>query len=75
METIYDLGTKMIESLTKEKVTSGDVITIDKASGACLQHAQPGAFDGQQQPEACTAWQQPGSMALFQVCVCGGMPA
>jgi len=33
METIYDLGTKMIESLTKEKVTSGDVITIDKASG------------------------------------------
>lgn len=34
METIYDLGQKMIESLTKEKVTSGDVITIDKASGA-----------------------------------------
>ncbi|GLI64101.1 hypothetical protein VaNZ11_007274 [Volvox africanus] len=33
METIYDLGQKMIESLTKEKVTSGDVITIDKASG------------------------------------------
>ena len=33
METIYDLGTKMIESLTKEKVMAGDVITIDKASG------------------------------------------
>mmetsp|Transcript_12287 Transcript_12287/g.11120 ORF Transcript_12287/g.11120 Transcript_12287/m.11120 type:complete len:480 (+) Transcript_12287:55-1494(+) len=33
METVYDLGSKMIESLTKEKVTSGDVITIDKASG------------------------------------------
>eukprot|EP01035_Chromulina_nebulosa_P026760 gene26760-35075_t len=33
METVYDLGNKMIESLTKEKVTSGDVITIDKASG------------------------------------------
>merc|ERR1719199_2373636 len=33
METIYDLGTKMIESLTKEKITSGDVITIDKSSG------------------------------------------
>ncbi|GLC34607.1 RuvB-like 2 [Pleodorina starrii] len=33
METIYDLGQKMIESLTKEKVTAGDVITIDKASG------------------------------------------
>lgn len=33
METIYDLGTKMIESLTKQKVAAGDVITIDKASG------------------------------------------
>lgn len=33
METIYDLGTKMIEALTKEKVTAGDVISIDKASG------------------------------------------
>lgn len=33
METIYDLGTKMIESLTKEKVQTGDVITIDKATG------------------------------------------
>ena len=33
METIYDLGTKMIEALTKEKVQAGDVIAIDKASG------------------------------------------
>eukprot|EP00960_Hanusia_phi_P045810 757440-Hanusia_phi.AAC.1 len=33
METIYDLGTKMIEGLIKEKVQAGDVITIDKASG------------------------------------------
>ncbi len=33
METIYDLGTKMIEGLQKEKVQAGDVITIDKASG------------------------------------------
>ncbi|KAG8521403.1 RuvB-like 2 [Galemys pyrenaicus] len=33
METIYDLGTKMIESLTKDKVQAGDVITIDKATG------------------------------------------
>jgi len=35
METIYDLGTKMIEGLTREKVTAGDVIAIDKASGGC----------------------------------------
>jgi len=33
METVYDLGAKMIEALQKEKVTAGDVITIDKASG------------------------------------------
>jgi RuvB-like protein 2 len=33
METEYDLGSKMIESLTKEKVSAGDVITIDKATG------------------------------------------
>lgn len=33
METIYDLGNKMIESIQKEKIVAGDVITIDKASG------------------------------------------
>lgn len=33
METIYDLGNKMIDSLNKEKVMAGDVIAIDKASG------------------------------------------
>jgi RuvB-like protein 2 len=33
MEAVYDLGTKMFDALSKEKVTTGDVITIDKASG------------------------------------------
>lgn len=33
METVYELGAKMIESLQKEKVVAGDIITIDKASG------------------------------------------
>jgi RuvB-like protein 2 len=33
METLYDLGPKMIEALAKEGVTAGDVIAIDKASG------------------------------------------
>src|SRR6195952_2097993 len=33
METIYDMGTKMIDSMTKEKVMAGDIISIDKASG------------------------------------------
>ena len=32
METVYDLGAKMIEALQKEKIGAGDVITIDKAS-------------------------------------------
>ncbi len=30
---MYDLGQKMIESITKEKIQPGDIITIDKASG------------------------------------------
>lgn len=33
METVYDLGNKMIDSLNKQKVSAGDVITIDKSSG------------------------------------------
>ncbi|KEG09782.1 putative ruvB-like DNA helicase [Trypanosoma grayi] len=33
MESTFDLGMKMIESLQKEKVQVGDVITIDKATG------------------------------------------
>jgi RuvB-like protein 2 len=33
METIYDLGAKMIASLQQEKVQAGDVITIDKSTG------------------------------------------
>src|SRR3954447_20792037 len=33
METIYDMGTKMIDSMTKERIIAGDVISIDKASG------------------------------------------
>lgn len=33
METVYDMGTKMIGSMTKERVMAGDVISIDKSSG------------------------------------------
>lgn len=33
METIYDMGSKMVEAMSKERVIAGDVITIDKASG------------------------------------------
>ena len=33
METVYDLGGKMVEGLQREGVGAGDVITIDKASG------------------------------------------
>lgn len=37
METVYDLGGKMIDSLHKQKVTAGDVISIDKASGRVVK--------------------------------------
>lgn len=30
---MYDLGAKMIESLQKEKIIAGDIVTIDKSSG------------------------------------------
>ncbi|KAJ9061582.1 RuvB-like protein 2 [Entomophthora muscae] len=33
METIYDLGQKMIESLNTEKIVAGDIMSIDKATG------------------------------------------
>ena len=33
METVYDMGTKMIDSMTKERVIAGDIISIDKSSG------------------------------------------
>lgn len=33
METIYDMGTKMIDAMSKERVMAGDVVSIDKSSG------------------------------------------
>lgn len=33
METLYDLGQKMIDCIMKEKIQAGDVITIDKSTG------------------------------------------
>ena len=33
METVYDLGQKMIDSLTREKILAGDVVSIDKSTG------------------------------------------
>lgn len=33
METIYDLGTKLMDVLSQERISAGDVIRIDKASG------------------------------------------
>ncbi|GAB2287456.1 RuvB-like 2 [Dionaea muscipula] len=33
MEACYDMGLKLIEAMGKEKVQSGDVIALDKASG------------------------------------------
>ncbi|KAK1442328.1 RuvB-like protein [Babesia gibsoni] len=33
METLYDVGHKLIETLRKENITAGDIIQIEKASG------------------------------------------
>ena len=33
METIYDMGSKMIDSMTTERVMAGDIILIDKSTG------------------------------------------
>merc|ERR1719295_2227976 len=33
METLYDLGTKMVEQLKKENIEIGDVLSIDKGCG------------------------------------------
>ncbi|CZR53673.1 probable RUVB-like protein [Phialocephala subalpina] len=33
MESVYDMGTKMIDAMTKERVMAGDIISIDKSSG------------------------------------------
>merc|ERR1712224_896328 len=33
METMYDLGQKMIETIQKDNIQAGDIITIDKSSG------------------------------------------
>ncbi len=49
MEAMYDLGAKMIEGITKEKIQPGDIITIDKASGKVNKlgksFARSGDFD------------------------------
>merc|ERR1719174_1703003 len=33
MESVYDMGSKMIDAMTKERVMAGDIISIDKSSG------------------------------------------
>ena len=61
METVYDLGQKMIESLDKEKVTAGDVITIDKATGRISKLGRSFTAlarlrrDGRRRPSSCSA--------------------
>ncbi|GAO14249.1 hypothetical protein UVI_02001200 [Ustilaginoidea virens] len=33
MEAVYDMGGKMIDAMTRERVMAGDIISIDKSSG------------------------------------------
>ena len=37
MEAVFDMGTKMIDAMTKEKVMAGDIISIDKSSGKIVK--------------------------------------
>ena len=37
MESVYDLGPKMIESIKLERIQSGDIIQIDKSSGKIVK--------------------------------------
>lgn len=37
METVYELGQRMVEALNKERVSPGDVISIDKANGRIVK--------------------------------------
>lgn len=37
MEAVYDMGTKMIDAMTKERVVAGDIISIEKASGKIVK--------------------------------------
>lgn len=33
MEAVYDMGAKMIDAMTRERVVAGDIVSIDKSSG------------------------------------------
>lgn len=60
METIYDLGVKMIESMQKEKVQAGDVVAIDKASGRITKlgrsFARSRDYDAMGEPLCLLCW-------------------
>ena len=62
METIYDLGVKMVEALQKEKVQAGDVIAIDKASGKITRLGR--SFARSRDYDAMGALPVPGGAAL-----------
>ena len=67
METIYDLGTKMIDSLTKEKVQAGDVISIDKASGKISKLGR--SFARSRDYDAMGACAPPPSAPFAEMCL------
>lgn len=66
METVYDLGTKMIEALQKEKVQGGDIITIDKTSGKITKLGR--SFSRSRDFDAMGAHPPPGA-SYFLACL------
>jgi hypothetical protein len=69
METIYDLGTKMIDSLSKEKVLAGDIVSIDKASGKVSKLGR--SFARSRDYDAMGADVRPFSMSLVRSQITG----
>lgn len=45
-KAIYDIGSKMTESVIKERVTAGDIIQINKATGSLHFECYVGSIEG-----------------------------
>ena len=63
MKTIYNLGAKMIDALSKEKVLAGDVIVIDKTSGKVSKLGR--SFTRSRDYDTVSTLAEPGLMYIY----------
>ncbi len=73
METIYDLGTKMIEQLTKQKVQAGCVHTDTFASVGCISREDLAGCQMSMYDEICPQHTHTHSLSLslsLSLCLC-----